>query len=115
MLICFDPDFTCEPVRRPNLIIAPDVGPELLTGSTRLKAGTATKLILNMVSTLAMVRLGKVAGNLMIDLNPSNSKLRERAIRIIQNLSQTTPESARKALEKSGWVLKKALGTLQSR
>ncbi len=115
VLICFDPDFTCEPVRRPNLIIAPDVGPELLTGSTRLKAGTATKLILNMVSTLAMVRLGKVAGNLMIDLNPSNSKLRERAIRIIQNLSQTTPESARKALEKSGWVLKKALGTLQSR
>jgi N-acetylmuramic acid 6-phosphate etherase len=114
VLICFDPNFTCEPARRPDLIIAPDVGPELLTGSTRLKAGTATKLILNMVSTLAMVRLGKVAGNLMIDLNPSNSKLRERAIRIIQDLAQTTPENARKALETSGWVLKKALAALQS-
>src|SRR5439155_9079276 len=63
------------------------VGPEVLTGSTRLKAGTATKIALNVISTAAMVALGKVRGNLMIDLHASNSKLRDRAIRLVAQLS----------------------------
>ena len=90
-------------------MLAADVGPELLTGSTRLKSGTATKLILNILTTLTMVRLGKVASNLMIDLNPSNVKLRDRAIRIVQQINGTSYEEARTALDKAGWVVKKAL------
>ena len=66
--------------------MAPAIGPEVLTGSTRLKAGTATKLILNCITTLAMVRLGKVAGNLMVDVDPKNEKLRDRAMRIVMTL-----------------------------
>ena len=61
-------------------MITPVVGPEVISGSTRLKAGTATKLILNIFTTLAMVRLGKVRGNLMVDLQPANVKLRDRAV-----------------------------------
>ena len=75
------------------------VGPEILTGSTRLKAGTATKLILNIITTLAMVRLGKVLGNLMIDVKASNSKLRDRATRIVQDLRGVDYERARAALD----------------
>ena len=59
----------------PGLVIAADLGPEVLTGSTRLKAGTATKIILNTLTTLAMVRMGKVVSNLMVDLNASNQKI----------------------------------------
>ncbi len=80
----------------------------MLTGSTRLKAGTATKLILNIFTTLAMVRLGKVAGNLMVDLNPSNVKLRDRAVRIVRELRQVDHATAESAPEKSGWVVKRA-------
>ena len=73
-------------------------GPELVTGSTRLKAGTATKLALNILSTCAMVRLGKVRGNLMIDVNASNLKLRDRAIRIVSELRGCGYEEARSRL-----------------
>ena len=69
------------------MVIAPNLSPELLTDSTRLKCGTATKLILNIFTTLAMVRLGKVRSNLMIDLQPSNVKLRQRAMRIVRELT----------------------------
>ncbi len=66
-----------------NLAITPVVGPEVLSGSTRLKAGTATKLVLNTITTAAMIRLGKTYGNLMVDLRPSNNKLLARSVRIV--------------------------------
>ena len=84
----------------PRKILAADLGPEVLTGSTRLKCGTATKLLLNLFSTLALARSGKVLENLMIDLNPSNSKLRERAVRILMQLENCGSETAREALGK---------------
>src|SRR5947208_5918976 len=82
------------------------VGPEVLTGSTRLKAGTATKIALNVISTAAMVALGKVRGNLMIDLHASNSKLRDRAIRLVAQLSGSDYNSARQQLEANDWNLR---------
>jgi N-acetylmuramic acid 6-phosphate (MurNAc-6-P) etherase len=85
----------------------------MLTGSTRLKAGTATKIVLNLFTTLAMVRLGKVIGNLMVDLNPSNAKLRDRAVRIVQQLTASTPEAARGALEASQWQVPAAVRRLR--
>ena len=75
-------------------MIAPLVGPEVIAGSTRLKAGTAQKMVLNMLSTGTMIRLGKTFGNLMVDLRATNSKLRRRAIRIVQEatgLDQSQP------------------------
>src|SRR6185436_18843448 len=72
ILLCFNPHIEIARADRPSLVIAPKTGPEVLTGSTRLKAGTATKLVLNIFSTLAMVRMGKVLGNLMIDVKASN-------------------------------------------
>jgi N-acetylmuramic acid 6-phosphate etherase len=88
------------------------VGPELLTGSTRLKAGTATKIALNIISTGAMVALGRVRGNLMIDLNASNTKLRDRAVRMVAQLTGTNYDGARDRLEKSGWNLRSVIETL---
>ncbi len=115
VLICFNPRVVLPRAARPSLLIAPDIGPEILTGSTRLKAGTATKLLLNIFTTLAMVRTGKVLGNLMADLNPSNVKLRDRAVRIVQELTGANGDTARAALEKSGWVVKKAVARLGRR
>ncbi len=114
ILLCFNPHLKMPRGAKPDVVIAADVGPELLTGSTRLKAGTATKLVLNMFTTLAMVQLGKVRENLMIDLNPSNTKLRGRAVSIVQELTQCTEPAARSALEESGWVVKKAVAALSS-
>src|SRR6266487_5822666 len=82
------------------------VGPEVLTGSTRLKAGTATKIALNVISTAAMVALGKVRGNVMIDLRASNSKLRDRATRLVAQLSGSDCDSARRQLEANDWNLR---------
>ena len=82
------------------------VGPEILSGSTRLKAGTATKLALNIISTGAMVMLGKVRGNLMIDLHASSTKLRDRAIRVVADLSGCDYNSARAQLEAANWNLR---------
>jgi N-acetylmuramic acid 6-phosphate etherase len=109
VLLCFNPHLKLPRADRPGLLLAPRIGPEVLTGSTRLKAGTATKLVLNLLTTLAMVRLGKVTGNLMVDLNPSNVKLRERAVRIVRELTGASDETARAALEQGGWVVKTAL------
>lgn len=78
-------------------------GAELLAGSTRLKAGTATKVALNILSTIAMIRLGRVKGNLMINVNPSNIKLRDRAIRLVAHLRQCSYTDAGAALERNGW------------
>jgi N-acetylmuramic acid 6-phosphate etherase len=107
---------SCNPVRKQkvnvDLAIDLEVGPEILTGSTRLKAGTATKVALNIISTGTMVALGKVRGNLMIDLNTSSTKLRDRATRMVADLTESDYNSARALLEQSGWdlraVLKKA-------
>jgi N-acetylmuramic acid 6-phosphate etherase len=120
-----------------EIAITPDVGPEILTGSTRLKAGTAQKMVLNMLSTATMVRLGHAYENLMIDLTKTNRKLRDRAKRILvaatgESVSEAehalrqskhnlrvalimlkrgvSAEKARKALESAGGDLRRALG-----
>jgi N-acetylmuramic acid 6-phosphate etherase len=95
-----------------DLVIALAVGPELLTGSTRLKAGTATKVALNIISTAAMVALGKVRGNLMIDLHATSTKLRDRAVRVLAELAQCDYEPARNLLEANDWNLRAALEKL---
>ncbi|MEP6602993.1 MAG: N-acetylmuramic acid 6-phosphate etherase [Spartobacteria bacterium] len=92
-----------------DLAIHLAVGPEILTGSTRLKAGTATKIALNIISTGAMVLLGKVRGNLMIDLHASNTKLRDRAARLVAELSGDDYHSARGKLEAANWNLRAVL------
>jgi len=89
-----------------DLVIGLAVGPEVLTGSTRLKAGTATKVALNIVSTGAMVALGKVRGNLMIDLHTTSAKLRDRAVRVVAELAQCDYDSARRQLESADWNLR---------
>ncbi len=81
-----------------DVAIELDSGPEVLTGSTRLKAGTSQKLVLNMISTAAMVQIGKVYGNLMVDVKPSNEKLVERAVRIVQEATECDRETAVAAL-----------------
>ncbi|HOX56353.1 MAG TPA: N-acetylmuramic acid 6-phosphate etherase [Candidatus Paceibacterota bacterium] len=108
-LVCFNPFLEIPRALRPNIVIAPSLGPELLTGSTRLKAGTATKLLLNLLTTLSMVRLGKVRSNLMIDLNPSNVKLRGRAVRIVQELTGQDYEAALAILKRRSWIVRKAI------
>jgi N-acetylmuramic acid 6-phosphate (MurNAc-6-P) etherase len=112
VLLCFNPFQRVAEWRRPALVIAPRVGAEVLTGSTRLKAGTATKLILNMLTTLAMARTGRVAGNLMVDLNPSNVKLRDRAVRIVKELCGVGDGEASRALERAGWKVQRACADL---
>jgi Predicted sugar phosphate isomerase len=94
----------------PDLVITLAVGPEIVTGSTRLKAGTATKIALNIISTGAMVALGKVRGNLMIDLHTTSTKLRDRAVRVVAELTQSDYDSAREKLEASGWNLRDIIG-----
>lgn len=112
-LVCFNPYLVFAPGQKPDIVIAPDLGPEVLTGSTRLKAGTATKLILNSLTTLALVQLGKVAGNLMVDLNPSNLKLRERAARIVGELARVDHARASAALERHHWQVPETLRALR--
>jgi len=92
-----------SPLARTSLIaITPLVGPEVIAGSTRMKAGTATKLILNMLSTGAMIRLGNVYGNLMVNVQPRNEKLRDRARRIVRDATGLTDHEAPAALERAG-------------
>ncbi len=109
---------TCHPAYKdhtlPDQIITLDTGAELLTGSTRLRAGTATKMTLNIITTLAMTHTGKVISNLMVDLNPSNSKLRHRATRIVATLASVSEEEAHAALRESGWIVRKALESLKT-
>ncbi|MEM1027082.1 MAG: N-acetylmuramic acid 6-phosphate etherase [Planctomycetota bacterium] len=85
------------------------VGPEVVTGSTRMKAGTATKLALNMISTLSMVRLGKTWGNLMIDVKASNAKLRDRAVRVVQSQTDLSRDEALAALDRADGGVKLAI------
>lgn len=99
---------TCNPQSRMHplcrVTIAPVVGPEVITGSSRLKAGTAQKLVLNMLSTGAMIKTGKVMGNLMINVRPTNQKLRLRCIRIICELTGCDPLVAEQALDTHGEI-----------
>jgi N-acetylmuramic acid 6-phosphate etherase len=95
--------------RLAKILIAPEVGPEVLTGSTRLKAGTAQKMVLNMLSTAAMVRLGHAYENLMIDLLNTNQKLSQRSLRILSQASGKNLSTAQHALRKSGHSLRVAL------
>jgi N-acetylmuramic acid 6-phosphate etherase len=110
---------TCNSKREPagefDLEINLKTGPEIVTGSTRLKAGTATKIALNIISTGAMTRLGRVRGNLMIDLQPTNRKLRERAVGLVSQLAKCDRESARSRLERADWNLREALSLEQRR
>ena len=105
--------FTCSPTAAKSVAasikIVPEVGPEVITGSTRMKAGTATKLVLNMISTGAMVKLGKTYGNLMVDLQPTNAKLRDRAERIFVALTGASPQVAADRLQAAEGGLKLAL------
>jgi N-acetylmuramic acid 6-phosphate etherase len=84
-------------------------GPELIAGSTRLKAGTAHKLVLNMISTISMIRLGKTYGNLMVELRASNDKLRLRAVRIVQEATGAGPGEAARALDAAEHDIKTAI------
>jgi N-acetylmuramic acid 6-phosphate etherase len=109
-LICTDPSHVQLPPGVPDLFLALDTGPEVLTGSTRLKAGSATKLVLNRITTLAMVRIGKTYGNLMVDIDATkNSKLVDRAARIIAQLTGLPRDAALALLEASGGKVKRAI------
>ena len=92
-----------------DVVIVPKVGPEVLTGSTRLKAGTATKLVLNTLSTGAMIRFGKVYGNLMVDLMAMSDKLKDRGERILMEVGGLRREEARSVIERAGGSVKLAI------
>ncbi len=92
-----------------DISIVTDTGAEVVTGSTRMKAGTAQKLVLNMLSTVSMIRTGKVYENLMINLKPSNEKLTLRMIRIVCDITGCDEEKARTALENSEWNIRKSI------
>ena len=91
------------------MAIAPLVGPEVISGSTRLKAGTAQKMTLNMLSTGVMIRLGKTLGNLMVDVQPVNAKLRERARQIVAEAAGLSAAEAAGLLERCGGEVKTAI------
>jgi N-acetylmuramic acid 6-phosphate etherase len=92
-----------------DVLVLPITGPEVVTGSTRMKAGTATKLVLNMITTGAMIRLGKTYGNLMVDLRASNDKLRDRSERILMEVCGVDRDGARDLLHRSGGLVKLAI------
>lgn len=112
----FTVGLTCVPespiTRAAELSIVPVVGPEVLTGSSRLKAGTAQKMVLNMISTATMVRLGYVSGNRMSNLQAKNIKLRERAVRIVMAETGVDEAAATAALAASGWKIPNAVERL---
>lgn len=110
---CFTAGLTCDPdsklaqaVRRAIVV---DVGPEVVAGSTRMKAGTAQKLVLNMLTTGAMIQTGKIYQNLMVDVQPTNLKLKARARRIVAALGQVSVAEAEALLEETGYQVKPAI------
>jgi N-acetylmuramic acid 6-phosphate etherase len=109
---------TCNPARHRSadawdVEIDLPTGPEIVTGSTRLKAGTATKVAINILSTCAMIRLGKVRGNSMVDLNISNLKLRDRGARLVSGTLGISYEEAMQRLERVGWNVRRCLEDAQ--
>ena len=107
MFVCCVPDpDTPVPV---DVTISPLVGPEVVTGSTRMKAGTATKLVLNTITTCAMILLGKTYGNLMVDLAATCDKLRDRACRILMETTGVAYEEAARVIGRAGGSVKAAI------
>lgn len=110
---CFTATIVCNPdskiTQTAEIAIVPVVGPEAITGSTRMKAGTAQKLVLNMISTVAMIRLGYVRGNRMTNMKASNEKLQDRAIRILMDEAGLEESAAAKLMEDAGGDLRIAL------
>ena len=104
---------TCNPdsaiAAMADIALSPVVGPEVLTGSTRLKSGTAQKLVLNMLTTASMIRIGKTYKNLMVDLIASNDKLLARAVRIVMQATECSEDVAERALESTGNDVKLAI------
>ena len=104
---------TCIPdsplAQAADVAIVVEVGPEVIAGSSRMKAGTATKLVLNMLSTTSMVKLGRTRDDLMVDLRPTNEKLRERAIRLVEQEAHVSAEEAKRRLEAWGWHVRAAI------
>jgi len=104
---------TCAPEAKRHIpaeiIINPVVGPEVITGSTRMKAGTATKLVLNTLTTAAMIKLGKVYGNLMVDLQAASEKLRDRSLRIVMDMTHLSRAQAKKLLARADGKVKVAI------
>jgi N-acetylmuramic acid 6-phosphate etherase len=104
---------TCDPRTElqtfVDLTIAPAVGPEVIAGSTRLKAGTATKMVLNMLTTAAMIRIGKTYGNLMVDVQMGSEKLKDRARRIIMIVTKLDYDEADRLLRRAHWNVKAAI------
>lgn len=107
LFTCADPPRDLAKLCR--VVIQVDVGPEIVTGSTRLKAGTATKLVLNMLTTGALVRLGKTYGNLMVDLQARNRKLHDRGERIVREVLGVSSDTARQALAAAGGSVRTAI------
>lgn len=109
---CITGLLVCTPIARPpscnHLMVLP-TGPEVLTGSTRMKAGTATKLALNMISTTLMIRCGRVYQNLMVDLRATNAKLRDRAARVVSAITGLGREAAFDLLDRAGGAAKTAV------
>ncbi len=92
-----------------DLLIAPSVGPEIIAGSTRLKAGTATKMVLNMLTTISMIKWGKTYGNLMVDVKTGSEKLKDRAKRILNVVTGLDPDTAEALLKRARWNVKAAI------
>lgn len=113
VLICCNPEAPLIPLV--DFAIVPVVGPEILTGSSRLKAGSAQKQVLNMLTTAAFVLQGKVYSNLMVDLRPTNQKLVDRAVRMTMLATNSTREVAQAALEKAQWNVRLAIEHLVER
>jgi N-acetylmuramic acid 6-phosphate etherase len=111
LLSCTDPPQDLLP--NVDVAILPRVGPEALTGSTRLKAGTATKLVLNTVTTGAMIRWGRAYGNLMVDLRALSAKLHDRSERIVMEVCGVEREAARRAIDEAGGFVKTAIVMLK--
>lgn len=112
VLITVNPN--ARAAKHADIVVCPIVGPEVVMGSTRMKAGTAQKMILTMMSTTAMIKLGRVKGNLMVNLLPISTKLRERAKRIIMMEAGASYEEASKALEEAGYNVKLAIIMLRA-
>lgn len=109
--LCNSPNSELSPIVQ--IAIAPLPGPEILTGSTRLKAGSAQKMVLNMLSTGAMIKIGKTYGNLMVDVQPSNAKLRKRAIGIVRDAAGVEERLAESALSDADGEVKTAIVSLR--
>jgi N-acetylmuramic acid 6-phosphate etherase len=110
---CFTAAVTCHPAsllaKEVHRAIVVEVGPEAIAGSTRMKAGTAQKMVLNMLTTGAMIQIGKTYENLMVDVQPTNKKLKERACRIVAALAEVSQEEAHQVLETTGYQVKPAI------